>query len=199
MRPLVLASGSPIRRRMLANAGLAFEVVPARVDEVLPDDTHAEDAAVALALLKAHEVHSRRRDAVVMGSDQVLELPDGTLGGKTATLPEARARLRELSGKWHAFVCAAAVVADGMETVVVERAEVLFHALSDNEIERVLSWQEWQGSAGSYRYESKGINLVAQLRGDFFTVLGLPLHSLLASLRAHGVLGIIPGTQNSSA
>lgn len=186
MMDLVLASGSPVRRKLLANAGFTFRVVRARVDEVLPEDMPPEEAAVALALAKAHEVHARNPGALVIGSDQVLVLPDGTAAGKTDTREEARARIRELAGRTHALVSAAVVVGDRIEEAVADRAEIVFRPLSDPEIDRYLDWHEWEGTAGSYIFESRGIHLVDRLDGDYFTVLGLPLMPLVAALRDLG-------------
>lgn len=186
MTRLVLGSGSTIRRRMLANAGFHFEVIPARVDEVLPQDAAPEDLASALALVKAHEVLARHPDALVIGSDQLLVLPDGGLAGKTDTLDDARARIRELSGRTHGLVSAAAIVSRDVEIVVADRADITFRMLGDDEIEHYLDMNEWRGSAGSYLVESRGVHLIERVDGDFFTVLGMPLLDVVRELRALG-------------
>ncbi|MBI5496995.1 MAG: septum formation protein Maf [Deltaproteobacteria bacterium] len=185
-RPLVLASGSPIRRALLAQAGYAFEVLPADIAEPQPHNVPPAELAAALALAKAHAVAAQRPGAVVVGADQVLLLPDGTAAGKPWDRAAARAQLRALAGRRHALVSAAAVVADGAEELVVDRVDLTLRALSDAELERVLDWDEWRGNAGSYRMESRGVHLVDTLQGDHFTVLGLPLLGLVGVLRRLG-------------
>jgi septum formation protein len=192
MSPLVLASGSPVRRRLLACAGFNFEVVPAQVEEVLPPDASPAEVAAALALCKAHDVHARRPGAHVVGADQVLLLPQGALAGKTPDLPAARARLRELSGKTHKLVSAAAVVGPGVEELVAGEANVTFRSLSHDEMERCLTWGEWHGTAGSYLYEARGIHLVERVDGDAWVVLGLPLVPLCKLLRRLGAGPLTP-------
>ncbi len=183
MMRLVLASGSPVRRHLLASAGFRFEVIPARVDEVLPQDAHP----AALALVKAREVWGRHPDALVVGADQVLVLPDGTLAGKTDTREAARARITELSGHTHALVSAAAVVSGDVELVLADRAEIQFRSLTKEVVELYLDQGEWAGSAGSYLVESRGIHLMESVVGDHSTVLGLPMLPLVKALRGLGV------------
>jgi septum formation protein len=183
---LLLASGSPVRRRLLAQAGYAFRVVPARVEEVLVEDIPPAEAAAALALCKAHDVLGRHPGAHVIGADQVLVLPGGSVAGKTATREAARARIRELAGRVHTLVTAAAVVSSTAEDVVTDQALVRFRPLSKDQVERYLDLEEWWGTAGSYLLESRGIHLVDSVQGDLFTVLGLPLFPLVPVLERHG-------------
>ncbi|MEW5853058.1 MAG: Maf family protein [Myxococcota bacterium] len=187
MTSLILASGSPVRRKLLAAAGYAFRVVRPQVDEVLPDDGDAVEVAAALALEKARSVLTGEPDATVIGADQVLLLPNGALAGKTDTREEARARIIELSGRTHRLISVAAVVTATTEELVADVAEIRFRALGGAEVERYLDLGEWRGTAGSYLVESRGIHLMEHVVGDHFTVLGLPLLPVVGVLRGLGI------------
>lgn len=186
MARLILASGSAIRRTLLERAGLPVQVVPAAIDEVLPADAAATDLAGVLALAKARAVAAEHPGVVVIGADQVLIL-DGRPLAKSATLAAARRRLRELSGRWHAFVSAAAVVSHQGEEVVAQQVGVRFRRLSSTVIERYLATGEWRGCVGCYQVENLGAHLIEEIDGDLNAVLGLPLYPLLGALARCGI------------
>lgn len=193
---LILASASPARARLLADAGTRFDVVPSHVDEdgvkesMLADGAKPEDVAAALAELKAVKISARRPDALVLAADQVLEL-DGALLSKPADLAAARAHLERLSGRSHRLV-SALNIAEGGASVWRHRdqAELTVRKLSDGFIS---SYLETVGDAalasvGCYQLEGPGAQLFSRIAGDYFTVLGLPLLPVLDYLRARRVL-----------
>ena len=186
MAALILASGSAIRRTLLERAGLRVQVEPAAIDEVLPTDAVASDLAGVLALAKARAVAVRHPAAVVIGADQVLIFGDQPLA-KSATPGAARQRLRELSGHWHAFVSAAAVVSRRHEEVVAQLVRVRFRSLTADFIDHYLATGEWRGCVGCYQVENLGAHLIAEIDGDLNAVLGLPLYPLLGALASCGV------------
>ena len=198
MRPLVLASGSPTRAALLRAAGLAFEVVPARIDEealtaaLRADGAPPRDLADALAEAKARRVAARRADALVIGSDQVLEV-DGAVLDPPASREAAVRRLGDLSAREHRLISAAVAHEDGrpvwrhVETVrIVMRAPS--EAWTSSYIER--HWDAVAGSPGAYALEGEGARMVARIDGDWFAALGLPLLPLLGWLIDRGT---VPG------
>ena len=187
MSRLILASGSPYRRRLMAAAGYRFEVIPASVEEPLIQDLPAGELAVGLSLLKAHHVARQHPDALVVGSDQVLQMPDGRHGEKTYDPLQAARVLHALQGRVHRLYSAAAVVGQGVEEVVVQVAELRMRRLSQVEMDAYLRTLEWQGCAGGYELEHRGVHLFEEIDGDWFTVLGLPLMALKDVLRGLGV------------
>ena len=194
---LVLASGSAARARLLAAAGLTFEVEAAAVDEVavrealMAEAVGADDAATVLADLKAHAVAERAaRGAIVLGADQILDL-DGRWLGKPADRESTRRQLRTLRGRRHRL--ASAVVAyrnGGRIWHHVGSALITMRAFSDEALEAYLdaAGETALGSVGAYHLEGMGAQLIAAVRGDHFTVQGLPMLPLLAFLRDQGVL-----------
>lgn len=192
--PLVLASGSAARRAMLDQVGVEFTVDPADVDEAqLKGELAGRDAgdvALALAGAKAVAVSERRPEALVLGSDQILDL-DGALMDKAGDLEGARARLRRLRGRTHSLHSAAALARNG-EVIWsgVDRADLTMRTYSDAFLERYLAAEgaKLLGSVGCYRLEGPGAQLFERVEGDFFTVLGLPLWAVLAELRRLGTI-----------
>jgi len=194
---LVLASGSAARKAMLEAAGLAFDVVPAAVDEAgLREALHAEgvdleDAATALAELKALHIAGRfADDVVVIGADQLLEL-DGRWLEKAPDQAAARDRLLAMAGRTHRLASAAVALRGGSRIWHhVATTEVTFRAFSAAAADAYLAaaGEAATRSVGCYELEGLGVQLIAKVRGDHFTVLGLPLLPLLQFLRDQGVL-----------
>ena len=194
---LVLASKSASRRAMLTAAGVPYEAVSANVDEesakaaMRAEGVAPRDLADRLAELKALRVSHRDPEALVLGSDSVVALEDGSMLDKPADRAEAAEHLRRMSGKRHELISAAVMAVDGRPVWrVVDRAKMFVRTLSDDFIERYLDveWPEISGCVGCYRIEGPGAQLFSRIEGSQFTVLGLPLLPVLDYLRVRGVL-----------
>lgn len=194
--PLVLASGSASRAKILREAALPFDVAIPNVDEraleaaVAPGVDRPSRIATALAREKACEVSQRAPGRLVLGGDQLLSCGDEIVH-KAADLNGARATLRHLSGKTHALHSAACITRDGeavFETLLVAR--LTMRALSDTFIDRYLAMvgADVLGSVGCYHIEGAGVHLFERIDGDQWTIRGLPLLPLLAFLRESGYL-----------
>jgi septum formation protein len=192
---LILASQSASRRAMLEAAGVAFAAEPAGVDEDAAKASLAglspRDLADALAELKALKVSQRRPEALVLGSDSIVALADGTRLDKPVNRDEAADHLRRMSGGTHRL-WSAAVVAEGGRAVWrhVEGARLHVRELSDSFIEAYLDaeWPAVAGCVGVFRIEGPGVQLFQRVEGDHFTILGLPLLPVLGFLRERGEL-----------
>jgi septum formation protein len=193
---LILASASPARRALLANAALEFEVVPAKLDEraaeapLLAAGAPPADIAVVLAAAKAVAVAESRPAALVIGADQVLEI-DGERMTKPADMEAARRQLLKLSGKVHQLHSAVACARGG--AVVWQHAEtahLTMRRLDPGAIGRYLAiaGPAALASVGAYQIEGVGARLFEAIDGDYFAILGLPLLPLLARLRREGVI-----------
>jgi len=196
--PLLLASASPYRRKMLEAAGVAFEVVVAGVDEdVLKQELAqrsrkptATEVAQALARAKAEAVSAKHPNAIVIGADQVLALGDELLD-KPGTSAAARTQLARLRGRTHRLV-SAVTIAEGGKAVWshVGEAVLTMRAFSDAFLDRYVAaaGPRIAGIVGAYEIEGRGIQLFERVEGDHFTIIGLPLVPLLAELRSRGVI-----------
>jgi septum formation protein len=187
---LVLASASPRRRELLAGAGIAFEVMPAEIDErALPDEApHA--LAERLAREKALAVAERLGPAprrLVLGSDTIVVLA-GEVLGKPRDPEHAEALLGRLVGRRHDVVTGVAVVdsqrlAPRSFTVT---SRVTMRAAEADEIRRYVATGEPLDKAGAYALQGEGRRFVAVVEGSESNVIGLPLEETLALLRAAG-------------
>jgi septum formation protein len=194
--PIILASGSATRQAMLRAAGVAFEVVVARVDEetltaaLLAEDRSPRDVADALAEMKAARVSDKVPGALVVGADQVLSC-EGRLLAKPLRLDEAREQLLWLMGKTHSLH-SAAVIYRGGEPIWrhVSEARLTMGRLSEGWLDGYLqrNWEAVRTSVGGYRIEEEGVRLFSRIEGDHFTVLGLPLLPLLSFLAGRGTI-----------
>jgi septum formation protein len=191
---LILASKSAARRAMLADAGVAFSVQVADVDEdavkAVHDPADAAGLAVELARVKALAVSRHDADAWVLGADQTLSF-DGGLVSKAPDLETARARLSAMRGRTHQLHSGAALARSGQIVWSgVDTATMRVRDFSDAFLDAYLA-AEGEGllaCVGSYRLEGMGSQLFEAVEGDYFTVLGLPLWPVLAELRRAGVL-----------
>jgi len=195
-KALILASQSRARQMLLANAGLAFEAVPADIDEreIQQNANLAAPREIAslLAREKALWVSQHKAGHHVIGADQTLALGD-RLFNKPGNRATAAAQIRALSGQTHALHAAVAVVLDGrivFETVAVAR--MTMRSLSDADIAAYLAavGEAVTQSVGAYQLEGPGVHLFERIEGDHFTILGLPLLPLLAFLRSHHLLAL---------
>ena len=191
---LVLASKSAARRAMLENAGVAFEVRVAGVDEdaikARSGDLDAAALAVRLAEAKALAVSRDDEAAWVLGSDQTLAF-DGGLISKAKTLEGARERLKSMRGKTHHLHSGAALAVKGQVVWSgVDTVQMRMRDFSDAFLDAYLAaeGEVLLTCVGSYRLEGLGSQLFEAVDGDYFTVLGLPLWPVLAELRRAGVL-----------
>lgn len=194
--PLILASGSPHRRKLLADAGIEFEIRTPDVDEraieapLLRSGVGPEDRALVLAEAKAVVVSEMEPDAIVIGADQTLSLGDEALH-KPANMDEARRRLLALSGRTHQL-SSALVLAQGSNAIWrhVSVASMTMRRLEPAFIGRHLAQvgETALSSTGAYQIEGPGIQLFERIEGDYFTIVGLPLLPLLHQLRALGVI-----------
>lgn len=183
---LILASQSPRRRELLSGIVPAFTVQVSDVDETLDPGTPPERAVEELALRKAGAVLALQadpEDCVVVGSDTVVTI-DGKILGKPHSREECLAMLDLLSGRVHRVHTGAALLRGEQSRVFHETAEVEFWPLSREEREWYASTPEPYDKAGGYGIQGLGSVLVKGIRGDFFTIMGLPVSRLWRELRA---------------
>jgi septum formation protein len=195
--PLILASASKSRARILEAAGLAFIAEPPGLDEASMRQAISgegalspHDVAEVLARAKAEAVSDLAREAYVIGGDQVL-VQGETIYTKPDSMEAARRQLLDLSGKKHTLYTAVAVATNG-ETVWAETtvATLTMRKLSPEFIGRYLAaaGEQVLASVGAYQIESLGVQLFEAIDGDYFSILGLPLIPLLDTLRRVGAI-----------
>jgi len=189
---LVLASGSPRRRELLAILGIPFTVYAADIDERrLPDEPVATHVC-RLARQKAAAVACRPEyaSATVLGADTIV-VCDDTVLGKPCNAAAARAMLAQLCGRWHQVMTAVAVCGPAGQKEVLCVSEVAFAPLSDRTIDAYVASGEGLDKAGGYAIQGLAGALIRELRGSYSAVVGLPLfetRQLLLSQELSGCL-----------
>lgn len=193
-KPLILASQSLARQALLTNAGIAFEAIPAEIDEraiqLASGLSRPGEIATLLAREKAISVSLRHPGQFVVGADQTLAL-EQRLFSKPAGRAQAAVQLRALAGKSHELHSATAVARDSeilFEDVSIAR--MTMRALDGAAIRAYLdaAGEAVTTSVGAYQLEGLGVHLFERIEGDHFTILGLPLLPLLKFLRSEGLL-----------
>ncbi len=193
---IILASGSPFRRKLLENAGIPFTAVRPEIDEraaeapLKSSGATPEEVAQILAEAKAMDVAGRHEGAIVIGSDQTLSL-GGEIFHKPKDMEEARRHLLALSGRTHQLNSALAIMRSG-ETLWrhVDVASLTMRKLEPAFIGRHLAkvGDKALASVGAYQIEGEGIQLFERIEGSYFTIVGLPMLPLLAKLRELGAI-----------
>ena len=194
---LILASQSASRRAMLDAAGVAYNALPAHVDEAgmtaaMLDAGHLpRDIADALAELKAVKISQAYPTALVLGSDSVVVRADGVLLDKPTDRENARGQLTALSAGTHQLISAAVIAEQGRPVWRhVDQARLVVRPLSAAFIDAYLD-AEWPAIAqcvGCFRIEGPGVTLFDRIDGNHFTILGMPLLPVLGYLRLRGIM-----------
>ena len=193
--PIILASGSAIRKTILTEAGLEFTVKTRPVDEgaikaaMLAEGSRMRDIADALAEAKASKV-SRENPGLVIGADQIMVM-DNQLFDKPETMDAARERLQLMRGKTHNLLGAVVICENGQPVWRhLAKTTLQVREFSDSFLDDYL---EAEGdsvlkSVGAYRFEGRGSQLFSRVEGDFFSILGLSLLPVLDYLRVRGAI-----------
>ena len=194
---LVLASASPRRRELLAQAGYTFEVRAAHVPEDLRPGEEPVAYVVRLAREKAEAVYRAMagreggvefddgRELTVLGADTTVVV-DGEILGKPQNAVDAARMLRMLSGRTHRVITGVALAtAEGTE-VAAEATAVRFVALTDEEIAAYAATGEPMDKAGAYAIQGLAARWIPRIEGCYFNVVGLPLALVTAMLESHG-------------
>ena len=193
MTPLILASASAARGRILTSLGYRFEARPSRIDEaalkIAARGEAPEEIARLLACAKAEKISAQHPGALVLGSDQILEL-DGEILDKAESVEGAKAKLRRLAGRSHRLLSAAALVRD--REVVWSRWASARLAMRSIDEDQLAAYAAAAGDAltrsvGAYEIEGAGGALFSAVEGDPFVIQGLPLLDLVPILSEWGI------------
>ncbi len=185
---LILASSSPRRAEILANAGLPFSVLSSAVDESpYPGETPAA-LVQRLANAKADLVTARAvGPAIILAADTVVVLDDKILG-KPSSVEDARHMLQQLSGRTHSVLTGVALVRlpDGERRQFIESTLVHFRPITDEELSSYLATEEPYDKAGAYAIQGQAGRYIPRIEGCYFNVVGLPLSRVLTELKGLG-------------
>jgi len=183
-----LASGSPRRRELLQQIGVSFRVVGTAVDESARPAEAAPTYVLRLAAAKADAGWESSRDAAevpVLAADTAVVL-DGQILGKPLDRQDAEGMLRQLSGRTHEVLTAIALrTANGLQSRI-SRSEVTFRAIAAAEAQAYWETGEPCDKAGAYAIQGRAAVFIADLRGSYSGVMGLPLFETAELLATAG-------------
>ena len=183
---LVLASASPRRRALLAEAGLTFDVAAVDIDEAPQPDERPEQYVSRLAREKARAARNHHADAAVLGADTAVVL-DAEIFGKPTDDADAARMLERLSGRSHDVLTGVALVSSAGERMAVDRTAVWFKPLSASDIAQYVASGEPRDKAGAYAIQGLGGRFVERIDGSHSNVVGLPMAVVLQLLRDAGL------------
>lgn len=171
---LILASGSPRRRELLTQIGVAYMVNPSTYNEELPKKKDPEKYVQAQALGKARDVAEKLPGQWVLGADTIVAI-DGEMLGKPKNEAAAIEMLRELSGRKHSVYTGIALINGHKEYTKVVETKVWFRRLSEKEIKAYVASGEPLDKAGAYGIQGRAAAFVDKINGSYTNVVGLPL------------------------
>ncbi len=183
-----MASGSPRRKRILAQIGLDFSVLSADIDEKKVRIKNPKLLVQELSLLKAKAVLSKRTTSIILAADTVVVFENKILG-KPETEENARKMLRMLSNKKHSVITGFTIIDPKLKKVITksEETKVWFRKISNEEIDAYVATGEPLDKAGAYGIQELGSVFVQKIEGDFFNVVGLPICLVVTELEKLGV------------
>ena len=193
--PFILASKSLSRKKLLKNNKLNFKQIKPRCNEffykkkLLKEKIRPDKIALELSKLKAKSISQIKKNIVVVGSDTII-LFDGKMIGKAKNMTEAKEKIIKLSGKKHTIVSAASAYYNNkLIWFNIEKTTVKIRNMRDKEIDNYLkkAGKQILGCVGCYQIEKSGPNIIENIKGDFFNVMGFPLFSFLFFLRNFAV------------
>jgi septum formation protein len=187
--PVILASKSPRRRRLLEAAGISFTVWPSSVREKNFLRLAPETYVRTLAEAKARDVAKSHPEAWVIGADSIVLIDDRILE-KPSNIDAARQMIRRLGGSTHAVLTGFSIVCHDRAHIFTDvvRTDVIFKSLSDEEIEWYIHTNEPYDKAGGYAIQGLGSFMVKAITGSYTNVVGLPLCEVLDHLYRHRVI-----------
>ncbi|MCP3741236.1 Maf family protein [Rossellomorea sp. BNER] len=185
MSNLILASSSPRRKMLLQQLHLDFSIIHSNVDESIDRMKGPEYVVTELAARKARAVASDYHSSYVIGSDTVVAL-DGHILEKPKDEEEAKKMLSQLSGKTHSVFTGVAIIIEGQQEVFYEKTDVTFWELTEQEILNYIETGEPYDKAGGYGIQALGALFVKEIKGDYASVVGLPISKLYRKLKKLG-------------
>ena len=184
---LILASSSPRRREILANAGIPFTAESANVPEEPRPGESAMDCARRLAREKAVAIRRYRPSDLILGADTIVVVGNEILG-KPTDKQDAGRMLRLLSGRTHEVITGVCLAGPGFEDTRAETTTVKVESISEEDILFYTSSGEPMDKAGGYGIQGIASRWIPRIEGDYFNVVGLPISLVCRMLRERGYL-----------
>lgn len=182
---IVLASASPRRKELLASSFLPFEIIPADIEEVSRYKGIEEivlDLADQKSLAVFESIKSTKPNPFVIGSDTVVVIDDQILG-KPKDRAEAKAMLKQLSGRSHFVYTSVSFKTRTAQHAFFEKTEVFFETISEDLLELYLDTEESMDKAGAYGIQQYALSFINKIHGSYSSVVGLPINRVISEMK----------------
>ncbi len=188
MKNIILASASPRRKKLLNLLGLEFKIVPSDITEKLNPRLKPKRQTEILSLQKTQSIAGKYKNALIIGADTLVAVDDEVIG-KPKDIKDAKRILNKLSGRAHSAITGFTIIDTSTKKTVTKSVvtKIWFKKLSDREIKNYIEKEKPFDNAGAYMIQEKGSVLVEKIEGDYFNVVGLPLHRLAEELKKFGI------------
>ena len=184
MTRIILASKSPRRRELMELLHIPFEVIVSDIDEQIDYTNDLVKEIEKLSFQKAQAVFKDHSDALVIGSDTIVKIGNDVLG-KPKNIEDAKAMLKELSDNTHQVVTGVTILYKDKAETFSSVADVTFYPLNDEEIDAYIATNEPMDKAGSYAIQGDAAKFIRSIRGDYYTIVGLPIAELYHRLKKY--------------
>jgi len=177
---VILASASPRRQELLKEIYPQFEVKVADIDETLNKELNLRDALQELAKRKALAVNEV--NTLIIAADTIVVLNEEILGKPHNDL-NAKAMLKKLNGKTHQVYTAYCLLKDDLVYTNINQSDVTFYEMSNSEINDYIQTKEPLDKAGAYGIQGHGQKFIKEIKGDYYSIMGLPVSQLYQDLK----------------
>ena len=187
--PIILASKSPRRRRLLENAGIQFTIIPSDIQEsdflLLKPDNYVR----TLAQAKASDIADKNPESWIIGADSIVLIND-TILEKPKSISDARQMMQQLSGHTHVVLTGYSIICKNQSSLFTDvvKTEVIFKKMTDEETEWYIHTTEPYDKAGGYAIQGLGSFMVKSINGSYSNVVGLPVCEVLDHLYRQDVI-----------
>lgn len=184
MQKIILASQSPRRKQLLEWAEIPFDIITSNIDESFPENLPADEVPVFIARNKALAVQKKLNDStqIILAADTLVILNEKIIG-KPTDRKYAIKILQSLSGKKHFVITGVTILKGKTEISFSDKTEVLFHALTNAQIEFYVDKYKPYDKAGAYAIQEWiGVVGIKSVNGDFYNVMGLPVSKVVQQL-----------------
>lgn len=179
---IILASKSPRRTELLNQIGIKHEVIPSTVEEIIKTHLSPQEIVEDLSLQKAMDVFNKYPNNIVIGADTIVVINNKILG-KPKDYNDAFNMLKELQDNVHQVITGVTIISDNKINTFSEVAEVIFYPMSDEEIDEYINTKDVYDKAGSYAIQGMCAKHIKAIRGDYNTIVGLPISRIYQILK----------------
>ena len=188
---VILASSSPRRKELMKEFNISFDVIPSNSEEKLDEKKNHYEECMKTAKMKALDVFNRTdKDVLVIGSDTIVSY-NGKIYGKPKDYNEAKEMLKSFSGHKHEVISSLCVLVRKdnkiYEELLYDKCDVYVGKMNDKEIDDWIKNNDVYSKAGAYAIQEGFGKYISKVEGDYFSIVGLPLHKLYEILKKYNI------------